>query len=197
MAGAQVQIDPVFVLAGGMGTRVAHLTGAGQPKALLPVGGRPFIDLKLLQLRSQGVRHVLMLVGHGADQLRAHVGDGSRFNLRVEFVVDGAELLGTGGALAAALPRVDRSFWVTYGDTLLDVPLAEIQSWARQRDIDGVMAVLCNEDRWETSNVDVDSDLVTRYEKGAPPRTASVYRLRDVVVSANGVRNGRCRAERL
>ena len=33
------------------------------------------------------------------------------------------------------------------------------------------MAVLCNEDQWETSNVDVDGDLVTRYEKGALPRT--------------------------
>ncbi len=166
-------VDPVFVLAGGLGTRVAHLTGGDVPKALLPVGGHPFIDLKLLQLRSQGARHVVMLIGHGADPLREHVGDGSRLGLHVEFVEDGPDLLGTGGAIVAALAssQAPGSFWVTYGDTLLAVPLTEVQGRGDELGLDGMMTVLHNDDRWETSNVSVDHHRVVEYHKGAGPGT--------------------------
>ena len=40
----------VAVLAGGLGTRVAHLTGVDAPKPMLPIGDRPFADFKLAQL---------------------------------------------------------------------------------------------------------------------------------------------------
>ena len=68
-----------------------------------------------------------MLVGHGGEAIVDHVGDGSRFGLDVEFVHDPPELLGTGGALRHALPALGPAFFVTYGDTLLEVPMDRLE----------------------------------------------------------------------
>jgi NDP-sugar pyrophosphorylase family protein len=160
---------PVAVLAGGLGTRVRHLTGGTLPKALLPVAGRPFIAHKLDELRRHGVARVVMLVGHGADQLMGYIGDGSDFGIDVEFVDDGDRLLGTAGAVRRALPVLGDAFFVTYGDTLLDVPVATVEERLLGSPCDGVMTVLRNCDRWETSNVDVSHRLVVGYEKPARP----------------------------
>ena len=61
---------PIAVLAGGLGTRVRHRTGPDLPKALLPIAGIPFIDLKLRELRAGGAERVVLLVGHGAGRAR-------------------------------------------------------------------------------------------------------------------------------
>jgi NDP-sugar pyrophosphorylase family protein len=160
---------PVAVLAGGLGTRVRHRTGQAAPKALLEVAGVPFIDVKLKELRNAGVARVVMLVGHGAEALVDHVGDGSAHQLDVEFVHDSPRLLGTGGALRHALPRLGPAFFVTYGDTLLEVPMDRLERRLLSTGAEAVMTVLENRDKWETSNVSVANGRVTRYDKVAAP----------------------------
>jgi N-acetyl-alpha-D-muramate 1-phosphate uridylyltransferase len=157
----------VVVLAGGLGTRVAHLTGADRPKALLPIAGRPFIDVKLAQLATSGAQRAIVLTGHGRDELEDHVSALAIAGLDISLHDDGPRLRGTGGAIAAIGERLPDPFWVTYGDTLVEAPLAEIEhDFADDRL--GVMTVLHNRDRWARSNVAVEGRLVTRYEKGSP-----------------------------
>jgi NDP-sugar pyrophosphorylase family protein len=160
---------PTAVLVGGLGTRVRHLTGDEVPKALLRVAGRPFIDHKLEELHRAGVTHVVLLVGHGADQLVAHVRDGSEYGVHVRYSCDGPTPRGTAGAVYGALPLLGPAFFLTYGDTLLDVPVASVADALRSTACSGVMTVLENADRWETSNVDVALRRVVAYEKLAPP----------------------------
>lgn len=162
---------PVAVLAGGLGTRMAQRTGPALPKALLEVAGRPFIDFKLAQLAAAGAGRVILLTGHGGDAIAGHVGDGSRFGLDVAVVPDGGTLLGTGGALRRALPWLGPVFWVTYGDTLLNVPMAAVEEEFARCGRAGVMVVLRNRDAWDPSNVAIRDGLVTEYRKGAPPGT--------------------------
>jgi NDP-sugar pyrophosphorylase family protein len=162
----------VVVLAGGLGTRVAHLTGADTPKALLTVGGHPFIDLKLAELVAGGAEEIVLLVGHNADALERHVGaTDAPGRAQVRCVEDGPELLGTGGAIRRALADLPDRFWITYGDTLLDVPMDVVEQFCDSSGADGVMVVLENEDRWEPSNVSIADDRVVAYEKGAAPGT--------------------------
>ena len=156
------------MLAGGLGTRVASLTGGQVPKALLDVAGRPFLDRRIDDLRRQGVRHVVVMVGHHADQVQRHLA-ATDLGLEVVAISEGPTLLGTGGAIAAALEQLPASFWVTYADTFLDAPMAEIEQQFDASGVTGLMTVLRNEDRWQPSNVEVVDDLVTAYEKGAPP----------------------------
>jgi MurNAc alpha-1-phosphate uridylyltransferase len=159
------------LLAGGLGTRVAALTGESLPKAMLPVAGRPFIDYKLADLAEQGVDDVFVLVAHRAGPLRHHLGDGRAYGTRVHVVDEGNRRLGTGGALLRALPELPSSFFVSYADTFLPIELATIEAEFRAAHRLGLMTVLENDDRWETSNVRVIDGVVSDYRKGEPPGT--------------------------
>jgi N-acetyl-alpha-D-muramate 1-phosphate uridylyltransferase len=158
------------MLAGGLGTRVASLTGGVTPKTLLDVAGRPFLDRRIEDLLAEGVHQVIVLAGHGAAQLRQHI-DAADFGMEVVTIAEGSRLLGTGGAIAAALGQLPDSFWVTYADTFLQAPMAEIEELFDASGAVGLMTVLRNEDRWQRSNADVAGGLVAAYEKGAPPGT--------------------------
>jgi NDP-sugar pyrophosphorylase family protein len=150
---------------------MARRTGPRLPKALLAVAGRPFIDFKLAQLASGGVMRVVMLLGHGAEAIADHVGDGAAYGLHVDIVPDGEVLLGTGGAVRRALPQLGDTFWVTYGDTYLSVPMAEAEEAFRRAARQGLMTVFRNRDAWDASNVALREGLVAEYRKGAPPGT--------------------------
>jgi NDP-sugar pyrophosphorylase family protein len=80
-------------------------------------------------------------------------------------------VLGTAGAIRAALPWLAPSFVVTYGDSYLpfdySAPLAILD---QHDDCDGVMAVYRNAGAWDVSNVITDGSWVLRYEKGSGDR---------------------------
>jgi N-acetyl-alpha-D-muramate 1-phosphate uridylyltransferase len=159
------------LLAGGLGTRVQDLTRDIIPKALLRVGGRPFLDWKIEELVEQGIEEIVILTGHLGSLIFDWVGDGSRFGARVRCVSDGPQLLGTGGAICAELSGLPDAFWVTYGDTLLEAPMEAIEgSFDRDR-LDGMMTVIENCDRWEPSNASIHEGLVLAYGKGSPKGT--------------------------
>ena len=159
------------VLAGGLATRMRPHT-LTLPKSMLTVAGRPFVDWQLERLAAHGLRDVVMCVAHLGDQIRAHVGDGSAVGARVVWSEEGPRLLGTAGALRAALPLLEESFLVTYGDSYLPFDYAEpLRVLRANPDCDGVMAVFKNEGRWDTSNVVTDGEWVLRYEKNTKDRT--------------------------
>jgi NDP-sugar pyrophosphorylase family protein len=157
------------VLAGGLGTRVAHLSD-GLPKPMIAVEGRPFIDWKLAGLAAQGVRDVVVLAAYRADVIADHVGDGSGYGLSVVVIDEGPEPLGTSGAVRAALDRLPESFFHTNADTYLDAPMKPVQAAFESSGLPATMVVVENRDRWEPSNVVLDGDLVRAYEKGPPGR---------------------------
>ena len=154
---------PVLILAGGKATRLGDVAKA-TPKALVPLAGRPFIDHQLEGLYAQGVREVVMCVGHFADQLRDHVGDGARYGLRVRYSEDGPTPLGTGGAVRRALPLVGDGCFVLYGDSLLDVSYATAFE-ALPHGALGLMTVFRNRNSFDKSNVVFQSGRLLRYSK--------------------------------
>jgi NDP-sugar pyrophosphorylase family protein len=138
------------------------------PKAMLEVAGRPFVEWQLELLVASGLRDVVMCVAHLGELIRNHVGDGARFGARVLWSEEGPELLGTAGAVRAALPLLEDSFLVTYGDSYLPFDYAApLRVLSDHDDCDGVMAIFKNEGKWDTSNVVSDGAWVRRYEKGA------------------------------
>jgi molybdopterin-guanine dinucleotide biosynthesis protein A len=156
-----------LVLAGGLATRMRPHT-LTVPKSLLPVAGRPFVEWQLERLVAAGLRDIVMCIGHLGEQIRAHVGDGARFGARIAWSQEGPKLLGTAGAVRAALPLLARTFLVTYGDSYLPFDYAEpVRKLEAEDDCDGVMAIYRNAGRWDASNVLSDGVWVLRYEKGA------------------------------
>jgi len=160
------------VLAGGLATRMRPQT-LTLPKSMLPVAGRPFVDWQLERLAACGVGDVVMCVAHLAEQIEAHVGDGSRLGVRVRWAHERGKLLGTAGAIRATLELLDESFLVTYGDSYLPFDYAEpLRILQAHADCDGVMSAYRNEGKWDASNVVVDASgqWIERYEKGTGDR---------------------------
>ncbi len=112
-----------MLLAAGLGTRMRPLTEE-IPKPLLPVGGRPLIDCALDRLAAAGVLEVVVNGHWQAERLAAHLE--RRAGPPCTMVRREAELLDTGGAVAAALAERalgPEPFFVVNGDVLwLDGP---------------------------------------------------------------------------
>lgn len=158
---------PVAVLAGGLATRLRPLTER-IPKALVEVNGVPFIDHQLALLRRNGSKQVVLCLGYRGEQVAAHVGDGAAYGLEVRYSYDGARLLGTGGALRRAADLLGEVFWVLYGDSYLDFDYGAVWEHFAAHNALGLMTVLCNEGRWDRSNVVFEGKRLLRYDKRRP-----------------------------
>jgi len=155
---------PAAVLAGGLATRLRPITHK-VPKCMVEVAERPFIDHQLELLKRKGVRRVVLCLGYLGEQVAAHVGDGTRYGLDVQYSFDGDKLLGTGGALRRALPLLGDVFWVLYGDSYLDIDYrAVFDAFASQNTL-GLMTVLRNANQWDRSNVVFEAGKLLCYDK--------------------------------
>ncbi len=162
----------VVILAGGMGTRLRAVAGE-LPKALVPVAGRPFVEHQLELLVRGGLCEVLMCVGYKGHLIERHLGDGSRFDCRIQYSFeDPAQLLGTGGALLNALPLLAPAFLVMYGDSYLPTDYGAIVRAFEAAQTPAMMSVHRNEGKWDPSNVRISGDRVVYYSKAAEPGTA-------------------------
>ncbi|RYD19260.1 MAG: nucleotidyltransferase, partial [Lysobacteraceae bacterium] len=63
-------IDTAILLAAGEGSR---LRSAAPLKPLCPVGGRPLIDHAITGLADAGLKNVIVVLGYGAEQIKAHI----------------------------------------------------------------------------------------------------------------------------
>ena len=155
---------PVAILAGGLATRLGGLTEK-LPKSLIPIAGEPFVAHQLRLLRSNGIQQVILCVGHLGEMIERVVGVGSAFGLKVEYSYDGNKLLGTAGAIRAALPRLGESFFVMYGDSYLPCNYAAIEQEFSRCGKLGLMTIFHNDGQWDTSNVEVEAGRIVAYSK--------------------------------
>jgi NDP-sugar pyrophosphorylase family protein len=155
---------PVAILAGGTATRLRPLTEA-IPKAMVEVNGEPFAFHQLRLLRRHGVDRVVFCVGYRGEQVVDAVGDGSRFDMRVEYSFDGRTLLGTAGALKVAAPFLGKDFFVLYGDSYLDCDYGGVEYGHRLAGKPALMTVFRNDGQWDTSNVEFDAGRIIAYSK--------------------------------
>ncbi len=155
-----------LILAGGKGTRMPSFTTV-IPKALIPVHGKPFLHYQLSQLSSSGVSDVVLSVGYLGELIKNFVGDGSRWSLRVRYVDEGKNLLGTGGAIRLAYDKslLEDDFLVLYGDSYLKVDYGKLWEFYRMNQCRALMTVYKNENCFGQSNVHFQSPMVLKHNK--------------------------------
>jgi NDP-sugar pyrophosphorylase family protein len=159
-------LPPVCILAGGFGTRLGSAV-ADTPKPLLEVAGEPFLLHQLRLLADSGATEVVLCVGYLGELIVQAIGT-ERFGIRIRYSHDGPEPIGTLGAVRKAVPLLGERFLVLYGDTYLRIDYAgAARAWAVSG-LPGLMTVLKNEGRWDTSNAVFDGSLVNVYDKRAP-----------------------------
>jgi glucose-1-phosphate thymidylyltransferase len=107
-----------LILSGGKGTRLRPLTYTSA-KQLVPVANKPVLFYGIEAIAAAGITEIGIVVGDTRDEIRAAVGDGSRFGVRVEYIEQEAPL-GLAHAVKISQPFIGTEPFVMYlGDNLL------------------------------------------------------------------------------
>ena len=156
------------ILAGGKGTRLKDRLG-DLPKPMIPVAGKPLLEHQIELARQHGFTDVLLFVHHRADLIQAHFGDGSRFGLQVDYVVE-QEPLGTAGAILAGFDKLAERFAVLYGDTMVNVDLTRFWRVHEQHQAAASLFLHPNNHPFDSDLVELDdSERVTAFHNRPHP----------------------------
>jgi NDP-sugar pyrophosphorylase family protein len=149
---------PAVLLVGGIGTRLQPVL-TGTPKPLAPVGDAPFLQLLVRQLRSQGIRRLVMCTGHLAEQVESEFGDGRKWDVEISYSKE-SRPLGTAGAVKFAERHLtqDSDFLVMNGDSFLELDFRELVRFHREHDALISMAVRRVPDAARYGTVQLDTD---------------------------------------
>ena len=159
---------PVAILAGGLGTRLGK-KALNKAKVLIDVAGKPFISRQLNYLSDQGIKDIVICVGHLGNQIKNYIGNGSKYNLNVSYSDDSDRLLGTGGSIKKACQILGEHFFILYGDSFLPVNFSLIEKAYFQEKKPALMTVLKNKERWDKSNA-YFKDKCVKYNKKKPQK---------------------------
>ena len=177
---------PVAILAGGLAMRLRPITEK-IPKSLVPVAGRPILAHQLEMLHAQGIRHAVLCIGFLGEMIQREFGD-EACGIKLDYSFDVPEpkhgqlaseathrleacattkLLGTGGAIKRALPKLGEEFFILYGDSYLPIPYAPVAEFFHRSGKPGLMTVYRNEGLYDTSNVVFADGEIKVYDKKA------------------------------
>ncbi|MHC5066073.1 MAG: sugar phosphate nucleotidyltransferase [Planctomycetota bacterium] len=162
------------ILAAGKGTRMQPFS-EHYPKPILPLGGKPLISHQLEILAQIGIRDVTIVIGHLGQEVVNALGDGSRYGLKIEYVVQ-EETLGIAHAVSGLERFVDRPFFLLLGDIYFETDKLDSMIEQFRGSADGVLAVKRESDpaairRNFVVITDADKRVTRVIEKPRHPRT--------------------------
>lgn len=128
-----------MILAAGRGSRMRELTDK-LPKPLLKIGGRSLIEWQIIRLRERGFDEIVINVGYLGEQIMTALGDGSRYQVTIQYSIEPQRGLETGGGVFQALQYLgDKPFVLTNADVFSDFPYDSLKQYAN---VGGVQLVL-------------------------------------------------------
>lgn len=144
-----------MILAAGKGDRLRPLTNE-IPKPLIPVANRPLIEYNLALLKRHGIREVAINLHYLGEMIREHLGDGSRFGLKIHYSEE-PTLLGTGGGIKKLHSFFGTEpFLVINADTLIDIDLKDLALFHRSRQAFATMVLRPNPDPVHYGTIETD-----------------------------------------
>jgi NDP-sugar pyrophosphorylase family protein len=127
------------ILAGGRGSRLKPFTVV-IPKPLVPIGEMPVLEILVRQLKAQGFDWITLSVGYLSTLIEAYCGDGSKWDVRLDYVRED-EPLGTAGFLGLLDDLAEDRLLVVNGDTLTDLDMAQVY---REHDPEDAATICAN-----------------------------------------------------
>jgi NDP-sugar pyrophosphorylase family protein len=147
-----------MILAAGFGTRLWPLT-AGRTKPAIPFLNRPLIAYTIEYLKRYGIADLIINLHHEPDSIRASIGDGSQYGVRIHYSVEREGILGTAGALDHVRDQLDQAtFVVINGKIITDLDLGAAIATHRNRKALATLVLLPNRKRERFSEVHVTED---------------------------------------
>lgn len=152
--------NPVFLMAGGFGTRLQPLTDRC-PKPMLRVGEKPILEHLVEQFISYGFHNFYISTHYLPEAIRNHFGDGSKWGVSVQYVHEDTPL-GTGGALGL-LPKdlPNLPLIMMNADVLTKLNYAQLLRHHESRGFDATLCVREDEHRVPFGVIETEEQLIT------------------------------------
>ncbi|HIB49049.1 MAG TPA: CBS domain-containing protein [Flavobacteriaceae bacterium] len=158
--------NKVVIMAGGLGSRLGDLT-KDTPKPMLEIKGKPILEYIVDSFKNQGFNKFIFCVNYKKEVIESYFGDGSRFNVQVEYVVE-EKRLGTAGALSLIEEGCfEDPFFVVNGDVISNIEYQHVLDFFQAN---RAQAVMCTKELSHTNpyaevEFDAEKNLMNLKEK--------------------------------
>lgn len=164
------------IMAGGKGTRIREVA-ADIPKPMIRVKGKPVLEYQLLNLKENGIRDIILVVGYLSDSIKAYFGDGSQLGLNIEYINED-EPLGTAGALFFLRGKIKEDFLLLMGDLITGVDFNRFMDFHIRGGKTATLFVHPNSHPYDSDIIVADKDGVVKEVLSKNGVRSSYYRNR-------------------
>jgi len=126
------------ILAAGAGARLKDLTN-DQPKVMIKIFGKPMLQYLVETLVKKGITDLVVVVSYKKDVITNYFGDGKKFGVKIDYVIQENCKGGTADALRYAKEKINEDkFLLIYGDNIFDPNIID-EMIKESKNCDGVV----------------------------------------------------------
>ena len=163
------------ILVGGRGERLGHLTDK-LPKPMLPIKNKPLLEYLVELNRLYGINKIVMSGHYLFDKIKDYFKDGAKYGVSIEYVDDGTEPLGSGGALRNCEDTLPENFIVMSGDVFTNINLWDLIKFHFKKDGMVTLVVRKTDHPQDSDLIEMDDNLkaVKFYGKDSPKKVGNI-----------------------
>ncbi|MFX1369361.1 MAG: bifunctional sugar-1-phosphate nucleotidylyltransferase/acetyltransferase [Promethearchaeota archaeon] len=174
-----------LVLTAGMGQRLRPITSR-RSKSMLMIAGRPVLQYIIDSLKENGIRDIVIVVGHGREELIEHFQMGGDQGVRIRYVIQ-HEQKGVEHAILSAKDELENEdeFLLVNGDVLVEPEMVSrtlTNHSSMNTDITMLVTLVSNPEQFGTVKIGRNGIVEKLVEKGGPDRYVSNYAVAGVSV---------------
>lgn len=124
----------VVIMAGGRGTRLDPFTRI-LPKALIPIGDKPIIEIIMDRFYEYGIKEFFVTVNHKSKMIKSYFEDTGNDKYKIQYIAE-TKPLGTAGSLKYLRGKIKEPFFITNCDTIVDMDYGEIVNFHKENNND-------------------------------------------------------------
>lgn len=162
----------LVIIAGGKGTRLGL---KDVPKPMVKIAGKPILEHQIEIAKRYGLSDIYLLTGYLSNVIEDYFGDGSRFGVRITYIVEKTPL-GTAGAMKGLENKFTERFMVFYGDTMMDIDLNNFIKFDNESESIASILVHPNNHPYDSDLVELDKSHIVTAFYSKPHDVSRYYR---------------------
>jgi len=165
-----MEIKQAVVLAGGRGTRLKPFTDKN-PKPMVLVNGRPFLEHLIEMLKENGIKEVVILTGYLSEKIKEYFGNGSKFGIKIKYsftpFLDENKIENESGLrIKNAQDLLDNNFLLMYCDNYWPLQIDKLEKFYQEHNTDVIITAYSNKDNSTKNNILIDDNgYVIKYDR--------------------------------
>ncbi|NWH04979.1 nucleotidyltransferase family protein [Desulfobacter latus] len=151
--------NPVFIMAGGLGTRLRPLTN-DCPKPMLRVGNKPILEIILNNFIENGFSNFFISLNYKAEMIEDYFGDGTHLGACITYIKE-KKRLGTAGSLSLLESKPNHPIIVMNGDLLTKVNFCQLLEYHHAHNAQATLCIREHEFQLPFGVVQIDNYKLT------------------------------------